>query len=237
MNFRVIAIKNEDQSAVLAMYEWFTGVTNEYTMDPAEIEVDDTDQMVIIHANDHFDKAVELGRRFYRSGVLTLGVFPEYIDEQGCFDAQTINDGKSILSIVRAITAPAIYSGPISFDFNDIHTTLKDAGRFYARFVYGPDVDGLISKIANKFQQIDLSKIDSACINMYGELHQDFKDDSLQKIKPLLSMMPKNAPLQFGIHKLPDSFTCVPDEMKREMSFGISFILAGKEMPDSQSQS
>lgn len=230
MNFRVIAINNEDQSAVLAMYEWFTGVTNEYTTDPAEIEVGDTDQMVIIRATDNYDKAIELGRRFFQAGVLTLGVFSEYIDAQGCFDAQTINDGKSILSIVRALTAPAIYSGPICFDFNDIHATLKDAGRFYARFIYGPEADGLISKVADKFQQIDLSKVDSACVNLYGELHQDFKADGIQKIKPLLSMIPEKSSLQFGIHKLPDSFTCVPDEMKREMSFGISFILAGKDM-------
>lgn len=230
MNFRVIAISNENQSSVLSIYEWFTGVTNEYTTDAAEIDVSDADKLAIIWTQNNFDEAIELGRKFYQAGVLTLGVFPEYIDAQGCFDAQTINDGKSILSIVRALTAPAIYSGPIGFDFNDIHTTLKDAERFYARFVYGSYVDGLISKVADKFQQIDLSKIDSACLNLYGELHQDFKDNSLQKIKPLLSMIPEKSSLQLGIHNLPDSFTCVPDEMKREMSFGISFILAGKDM-------
>ena len=237
MNFRVIAINNEDQSAVLDMYEWFTGVTNEYTMNPAEIEVGDTDQMVIIRAKDNYDKAIELGRKFYQAGVLTLGVFLEYIDEQGCFDAQTIDDGKSILSIVRALTAPVIYSGPISFDFNDIHTALKDAGRFYARFVYGTDVDSLISKTADKFQQMNLSKVESVCINLYGELQSDFKSYGIDKIKILLSMLPEESSLQFGIHKLPDSFTCIPDEMKREISFGISFILAGKEMPERQSQS
>ena len=237
MNFRVISISEEDQSVGLYMYEWFTGVTNEYTLNPAEIEVDDTDQMVIIHANDHFDKAVELGRRFYRSGVLTLGVFPKYIDAQGCFDAQTIDDGKSMLSIVRALTAPAIYSGPISFDFNDIHTALKDAGRFYARFVYGTDVDSLISKTADKFQQMDLSKVESVCINLYGELLSDFKSYGIDKIKTLSSMLPEKSSLQFGIHQLPDSFIGISTEMEREMSFGISFILAGKEMPDSQSQS
>lgn len=230
MSFRVIAISNKDQSVGLNMYEWFTGVTNEYTIDPAEIEVDDKDQMVIIGAQDNFDKAIELGRKFYQAGVLTLGVFPEYIEEHGCFDAQTVNDGKSILSIVRALTAPAIYSGPIGFDFNDIHTTLKDAGRFYARFIYGPEVDGLISKVADKFQQINLSKVDSACINLYGELHQDFKTDGLQKMKTLLSMIPEKASLQFGIHKLPDSFTGISTEVEREMSFGMSFILAGKDM-------
>ena len=137
MNFRVIAISNENQSAVLAMYEWFTGVTNEYTMNPAEIDVSDADKLAIIWTQNNFDEAIELGRKFYQAGVLTLGVFPEYIDAQGRFDAQTINDGNSILSIVRALTAPAIYSGPISFDFNDIHTTLKDAERFYARFISG----------------------------------------------------------------------------------------------------
>lgn len=230
MNFRVIAISNKNQSSVLSIYEWFTGVTNEYTTDAAEIEVSDADKLAIIWTQNNFDEAIELGRKFYQAGVLTLGVFPEYIDAQGCFDAQTINDGKSILSIVRALTAPAIYSGPICFDINDIHTTLKDAGRFYARFVYGPEADGLISKVADKFQQIDLSKVDSACVNLYGELHQDFKADGIQKMKPLLSMIPEKSSLQFGIHQLPDSFTCVPDEMKREMSFGISFILAGKDM-------
>lgn len=230
MNFRVISISNENQSSVLAIYEWFTGVTNEYTMNPAEIEVNDDDKMVIIWAQDNFDKAIELGRKFYQAGVLTLGVFPEYIDAQGRFDAQTINDGNSILSIVRALTAPAIYSGPISFDFNDIHTTLKDAERFYARFIYGPEVDGLILKVADQFQQIDLSKVDTVCINLYGEVLQDFKGDGLQKMKPILSMIPEKTSLQFGIHKLPDSFTCISTEMEREMSFGISFILAGNDM-------
>ncbi len=228
MNFRVIAISNKNQSSVLSIYEWFTGVTNEYTTDAAEIEVSDADKLAIIWTQNNFDEAIELGRKFYQAGVLTLGVFPEYLEERGCFDAQTISNGTHILSIVRALTAPAIYSGPICFDFNDIHATLKDAGRFYARFIYGPEADGLISKVADKFQQIDLSKVDSACVNLYGELHQDFKADGIQKMKPLLSMIP--ASLQFGIHQLPDSFTCVPDEMKREMSFGISFILAGKDM-------
>lgn len=238
MNLRVISISEEDQSVGLDIYEWFTGVTNEHTLNPAEIEVDDEDEMVIIWAQDNFDKAIELSRKFYQSGVLTLGVFPEYIEERGCFDAQTVNDGKSILSIVRALTAPVIYSGPISFDFNDIHTTLKDAGRFYARFVYGPETDGLISKVADKFQQIDLCKVDSACINLYGELPQDFKVDVLQNIKPLLSMIPEKllsmipekSSLLLGIHELPDSFTCISTEMEREMSLGISFILAGKDM-------
>lgn len=230
MNFRVIAISNEDQSVGLDFYEWFTGVTNEYTMDPAEIDVDDKDQMVIIWAQDNFDKAIELSRKFYQSGVLTLGVFPKYIEAQGSFDAQSINDGKSILSIVRALTAPVIYSGPISFDFNDIHTILKDSGRFYARFVYGPDLDSLISKAADKFRQIDLRKVQSACVNLYGELHPDFKNYCLDKVKTLLCMVHEGSSAILGIHKLPDSFTCIPDEMKREMEFGISFILAGEGM-------
>ena len=230
MNFRVIAISNEDQSAVLDMYEWFTGVTNEYTMDPAEIEVGDQDHMVIIWGQDNLDKAIELGRKFYQAGVLTLGVFPEYIEECGCFDAQAIDEGKHILSIVRALTAPAIYSGPICFDFNDIHSALKDAGRFYARFDHGPDVDVLISKVTDKFQQIVLSKVDSACINLYGEFHQDLKAGALLKIKPLLSMIPEKSSLQLGIHEFPDSFTDIANDKVPEMSFGISFILSGKTL-------
>lgn len=230
MKFRVISISEESNSFGLVAYEWFTGVTNEATLDPAGIKVGDADLMVIIHAQDNFDKAVELGRKFYRSGVLTLGVFPEYIEERGCFDAQTLGDGMCILSIVRALTAPAIYSGPISFDFNDIHATLKDAGRFYARFVYGADVDSLISKVTDKFQQIDLRKVESACINLYGELHPDFKGYGIDKIKTLLSMVPEDSSKLFGIHPLPDTFTCIPDKMKREISFGISLILCGKDI-------
>nr|QIM10811.1 hypothetical protein Muribac1_0200 [uncultured Muribaculaceae bacterium] len=230
MNFRVIALSNEDQSVGLDMYEWFTGATNEHTMDPTEIEVNDNDKLVIIWAQDNFDKAIELGRKFYQAGVLTLGVFPEYIEEQECFDSQTINDGKSILSIVRAITAPVIYSGPISFDFNDIHTALKDAERFYARFIYGADVDSLISKVEDKFQQIGLSNVESACINLYGELQPDFNSYSIDKIKALLSMMPEESTTLLGVHKLPDSFTGIEDKMEHKMSLGISFILAGEDM-------
>lgn len=228
--FRVISISKESDSLGLDAYEWLTGVTNESTLDLTEIKVENTDLMVIIRARDNFDKAAELGYKFYQAGVLTLGVFPEYIEERGCFDAQTINDGKHLLSIIRALTAPAIYSGPISFDFNDIHTTLKDAGKFYARFIYGPDVESLILKVTDKFKQMDLSKVESACINLYGELHPNFNDSCIAKIKTMLSMVPNESSKLFGSHELPDTFPCISDEIKQEISFGISFILAGKDI-------
>lgn len=229
MRFRVISISDRGES-ILDMYEWFTGVTNEHTLNPAEIKVGETDQMVVICAQNHFDKAIEVGRKFYQTGVLTLGVFPEYINEQGCFDAQVINDGKSILSIVRALTAPAIYSGPISFDFNDIHTILKNAGKFYAKFVYGADVDILISKVTDKFQRIDLSKVESACINLYGDFQPDFKACGIHKVKAILEMMPEESSALFGIHGLPDFYPGITEDITHEMAFGISFILAGKDM-------
>lgn len=230
MEFRVISISKDDGASVLDIYEWFTGVTNEYTLNPDGIEVGDEDRMVIIRAQDNFSKAIELGRKFYQAGVLTLGVFPEHIEERGCFDAQTVNDGKSILSIVRALTCPPIYPGPVSFDINDIHATLKDAGRFYARFVYGADVDSLVLKVTDKFKQIDFTKVESVCINLYGESPSDFKSRGIEKINNLLNIIPKTSSALFGIHRLPDTFTCIPDEMKREISFGISFILAGKDI-------
>lgn len=230
MNFRVISISKDDQASVLDIYEWFTGVTNEHTLVPAEIEVGEDDRMVIIWAQDNFHKAIELGRKFHQNGVLTLGVFPEHIEEQGCFDAQTVNDGNAILSIVRALTCPAIYSGPLSFDFNDINTTLKDAGRFYARFIYGADVDSLILKVTDKFKQIDFTKVESACINLYGELPSDFKSWGIDKINNLFNIIPKTSSALLGIHQLPDTLTCIPEDMKREESFGISFVLAGKEI-------
>lgn len=228
--FRVISISEESDSLGLDAYEWLTGVTNESTLDPTEIKVENTDLMVIIRTRDNFDKAVELGYKFYQAGVLTLGVFPEYIEERGCFDAQIINDGKHLLSIIRALTAPAIYSGPISFDFNDIHTTLKDAGKFYARFIYGPDVDSLVLKITDRFKQMDLSKVESGCINLYGELNPNFNDSGIDKIKTVLSMVPDESSKLFGSHELPDIFPCISNEMKQEISFGISFILAGKDI-------
>lgn len=230
MNFRVISISKDDQASVLDIYEWFTGVTNEHTLTPAEIEVGEDDKLVIIWAQDNFHKAIELGRKFYQTGVLTLGVFPEHIEERGCFDAQTVNDGNAILSIVRALTCPSIYSGPLSFDFNDINTTLKDAGRFYARFIYGADVDSLIFKVTDKFKQIDFTKVESVCINLYGELPSDFKSWGIDKINNLFDIIPKTSSALFGIHQLPDTLTCIPDDMKREESFGISFVLAGKEI-------
>ena len=230
MNFRVISISKDDQASVLDIYEWFTGVTNEHTLTPAEIEVGEDDKLVIIWAQDNFHKAIELGRKFYQAGVLTLGVFPEPIEERGCFDAQTANDGKDILSIVRALTCPPIYPGPVSFDINDIHATLKDAGRFYARFVYGGDVDSLIFKVTDKFKQIDFTKVESVCINLYGELPSDFKSWGIDKINNLFDIIPKTSSALFGIHQLPDTLTCIPDDMKREESFGISFVLAGKEI-------
>lgn len=50
MKFSVISISKDSQASVLDIldiYEWFTGVTNEYTLNPAEIEVGEEDKMVI----------------------------------------------------------------------------------------------------------------------------------------------------------------------------------------------
>lgn len=47
MEFRVISISKDSQASVLEIYEWFTGVTNEYTLNPAEIEVGEEAKMVI----------------------------------------------------------------------------------------------------------------------------------------------------------------------------------------------
>lgn len=229
MRFRVISISNQAEPT-LDLYEWFTGVTNEYTLNPAEIKVGESNQMVMICAQDHFDKAIEVSRKFYQAGVLTLGVFPKYIDVQGCFDAQSFNDGKDILSIVRALTSPVMYSGLISFDFTDVHTALKDAGRFYAKFAYGADIDVLISKVADKFKRIDMGKVESVCINLYGELQSDFKGCGIRKVKSISAMMPEGTSILFGIHQLPDSISDIRGERPQEMSFGISFIIAGNDL-------
>ena len=58
MRFRVISVSGESKSIGLDMYEWFTGVSNENTLNPEEIKVEDTNQMVIIRAHDNFDKAI-----------------------------------------------------------------------------------------------------------------------------------------------------------------------------------
>lgn len=47
MEFRVISISKDSHESVLCIYEWFTGVTNEYNFNPAEIEVGEEDRMVI----------------------------------------------------------------------------------------------------------------------------------------------------------------------------------------------
>ena len=76
----------------------------------------------------------------------------------------------------------------------------------------------------------DFTKVESVCINLYGESPTDFQSSGIDKINNLLNIIPKTSTTLFGIHPLPDTFTCIPDEMKREISFGISFILAGKDI-------
>ena len=184
-----------------------------------EIAVNDTDKMALIFAYDNFGEAENIAGKFRQAGVLTLGDFPEYLDQSVSFDAQTRHDGAGIRSMIEALVFPVLYPGPISFDFNDIHTTLSQAHRFTAWSIFADDMDSLLSNAKDYLGNLDLNNVERACINLYPSPLMELTTSEILQMKTLTQLLPTDCQTRWGMHHLPDP-----------AASGLSIILTGREI-------
>lgn len=187
----------------------------------SEIEVHESDMVAIIIALDNYDVAVEIARRFYQRGVLTVILSDKKFEEKGCFDAQHVYRSYNVVTIVETLIRPMATQCLNSFGFNDIRIALKNAGNYTTLFAHDENIDNLINKIKFQKSYLCLEHFKSVCINLYFNPASTIAKDEIAKVKGLLDIMPVECNTVVGFHH--DS-TLEPDSVE------ISVIMAGIPM-------
>lgn len=223
MNIRIISVGESADIYSQDLHSMsYAGVTyEEHIASASEIEVRDSDMMAIIIALDNYDVAIEIARRFYHRGVLTIGLSDKKFEEHGCFDSQHLYRSYNICGIVDALIRPIVTPTLNSFDFNDIRIALKNAGNYTTLYAHDENIDNLINKIKFQKSYLCLEHFKSVCVNLYFNPTSAIGKDEIAKVKGLLDIMPVECNTIVGFHH--DS-TLEPDSVE------ISIIITGIPM-------
>ena len=164
---------------------------------------EEEDKMVLL-INPSNKEIQSLSKSFYQAAVLTLIISTNIIENQRyCFDSYTLIGEDKILTIIKSIFDPLFHNGPISFDFNDISSTLKDSGKFTIR-TYQCNTskyrtDGIIKKL--KKDLVNLEEIENLTfIISYNPSSNLFLTmDQLNPLQTFITSLPENVNIIWGV--------------------------------------
>lgn len=133
VSFRVIGIGEETNDIINQVnFLGYPGVKAiQYTN---QLLIPEEEDKMVILLNPSNKEIYSLSRSFYQAGVLIIIISTDNIENRRyCFDSYALIGEDQILSTIKSIFDPIFHNGPISFDFNDISSTLKDSGKFTIR--------------------------------------------------------------------------------------------------------
>ena len=225
VSFRVIGIGEETNGIISQVNSLgYPGVKAiQYTNQ--EVIPEEEDKMVIL-LNPSNKEIHSLSKSFYQAGVLTLIISTVSIENQRyCFDSYTLIGKDKILPTVKSIFDPIFHNGPISFDFNDISSTLKDSNKFIIR-TYKCNTskyrtDGIIKKL--KKDLVNLEEIENLTfiISYNPGSNLPLTVDELNPLQTFFMSLPKNINIIWGV-QFDDSLDS--NELK------LSVIASGKDL-------
>lgn len=186
------------------------------------------DRMVIILADDGNDSVIDAAKSFYQAGVLTLIVSLRQLESQCKFcDAQLMTDTETMYQSVKAILDMIFNNGRIALDFNDIRSSIHDAGFFKVIETIGKGgeqrVADAISKIENIVSPKEMNTIENFIISI--SFNRDIQPQvtmcEMKILSDFLSKLPEEVNVIWGVFhddKMP------LDEVR------LTAILSGKEL-------
>jgi hypothetical protein len=186
------------------------------------------DRMVIILTDEGYDSVTDAAKSFYQAGVLTLIVSHKRLESQSKFcDAQLEADTDAMYQSVKAILDMIFNNGLIALDFNDIQSSIHDAGFFKVVETTGKGgeqrVADAISKIKNIVPPKEMNAIENFIISI--SFNRDIQPQvnmcEMKAISDFLSNLPEEVNAIWGVfhdNKMP------LDEVR------LTTILSGKEL-------
>lgn len=186
------------------------------------------DRMVIILADDGNDSVTDAAKSFYQAGVLTLIVSLRQFESQCKFcDAQLMTDTETMYQSVKALLDMIFNKGLIALDFNDIRSSIHDAGFFKVIETIGKGgeqrVADAISKIENIVSPKEMNTIENFIISI--SFNRDIQPQvnmcEMKILSDFISNLPEDVNAIWGVFhddKIP------LDEVR------LTAILSGKEL-------
>lgn len=146
-------------------------------------------------------------------------------NKRNCFDSFTLIREEKILAIIKSIFDPIFHNGPISFDFNDISSTLKDSDKFtlktYQYNTSNNETDGIIKKL--KKELLNLGEIENLTfiISYNPSSNLPLTVDELNPLQTFFTSLPENINLIWGVQF---------DESMDSNELQLSVIASGKDI-------
>lgn len=186
---------------------------------------EEEDKMVIL-LNPSNKEIHSLSKSFYQAGVLTIIISTDNIENQRyCFDSYTLIGKDKILTTIKSIFDPIFHNGPISFDFNDISSTLKDSSKFTIR-KYKCNTskfrtNGIIKKLKKELLHLDEIENLTFIISYNPSSNLPLTVDELNPLQTFFTSLPENINLIWGVQF---------DESMDSNELQLSVIASGKDL-------
>lgn len=126
----------------------------------------DEDKLAIIIFTDLDDTANRIANTFHDAGVLTIG-FSEDADPS-CYDSIMLSELRNEYpEIIKTLLQPIVTPGIISYDFNDLSTTLRDSDYFTVKSTSANGIKEATEKMKGVFNELNLNSVDYLSIHLY----------------------------------------------------------------------
>ncbi len=182
----------------------------------------DEDKLAIICFIDCDDNANRIAKIFHDAGVLTIGLGDDAVPS--CYDSVMRNVSFSEFpEIIKTLLQPIVTPGLISYDFNDLSTTLRDSEYFTVKSTSGNDVKEATEKLKVVFNELDLNCVDYLSINLYFNPNRSIPIamNEMASLSDLMLALPETINAIWSVNL---------DEKLNGDEIRLSAILAGKEV-------
>lgn len=197
-SFKVIGIGSEASGIIEAVKSLgYDGVDCQVAESHDDSVPADNDMMVIIVTVGNGDVANMIARNYHEAGVFTLGLFEDA--DPDCFDSvMTDADSGRYPDIIRALLYPLLFSGYISYDFNDFAVAFRNTRYFNVLTAENNDVASLVADTRQAFEAKGIEKL-AAHICFNRQRKPEITMAEISEITSMLSKMPESVEITWSL--------------------------------------
>ena len=219
--FRVIGVGNGIEEVVNEVKSLgLDGVTAEIAEQSFVCIPNDEDLIAIIVFTDLEDAANRIAKTFHDAGVLTIG-FSEDADPS-CYDSIMLCESRSDYpEIIKDLLQPIVTYCMITYDFEDLKTTLRNSEYFTVKSTSGNNIKDAIEKLQNAFNELDVNSVDNLSLSLYFNPNRTLPlaMNEQASLSQLMSTLPETVNVRWSVNH---------DESLNGDEIRLSAILAGK---------
>ena len=187
-----------------------------------DCNINDEDLIAIIVFTDLDDTANRIAKTFHDAGVLTIG-FSEDADPS-CYDSIMLCESRSDYpEIIKTLLQPIVTYCLITYDFEDLKTTLRNSKYFTVKSTSGNNMKDAIEKLQNAFNELDVNSVDNLSLSLYFNPNRTLPlaMNEQASISQFMSTLPDTVNVRWSVNH---------DESLNGDEVRLSAILAGKEV-------